>query len=148
MKKINPLWSRYNWIRQVCCNPSHPEYHKYGALGIVCDWPRPYSHEEFYSWINSTLGPRPEGYVLGRKDKAGDFVKHNLEWQTPKHRTRTAFNISHQIAYKGEIRPLMEWSEMLAIPQRYIREKLALNMNLEQIVEKYQQYHARRRSTP
>ena len=145
--KINPLWSRYNWIRQVCCNPRHPEYARHGALGRTCDWPKPYSYQDFYSWIESTLGPCPAGYVLGRKDKAGDFVKSNLEWQSPKYRTRISPNTSHQITYQGVTRPLMEWSELLGIRVRTMRTKLNKGLTMEQIVQEDIKWRNRKGTT-
>lgn len=71
-----PLYQVWRQTRNKCYDPSHPGYENYGAKGIGMCQSWKYSLVEF---VND-MGPRPKGYVLGRRDMNGDFNPSNCEW--------------------------------------------------------------------
>lgn len=71
-----PLYQVWRQTRNKCHDPDHPGFISYGAKGIrMCQSWR-YSLTAFIH----DMGPRPDGYVLGRKDLDGPFSPGNCEW--------------------------------------------------------------------
>jgi hypothetical protein len=130
-------WGRYNWIRSVCENPNHPDYHKYGGRGIGCHW-GPGSYHEFAHWIETSLGPRPSlEHCLSRKDKEKDYCPKNLEWALPKQRSRGNTQQNVYVRYQNKSKPMAQWSDDLGIPYHSLRRRIALGMPLKDIVKEF-----------
>ena len=130
-------WPRYNWMRQVCHNPNHPEYYNYGAKGIECHW-GPGKYREFESWLLNTLGPRPSPeHCLNRKDKEKDYCPKNLEWALPKRRSRcnTCQNIF--VKYRNRSQTMAAWAEELEIPYHTFRRRIVRGIPVKDIVKEF-----------
>jgi hypothetical protein len=130
-----PYFYQYRYIIQACNNPGNPEYRKAGALGIESYWHRG-EYNQFHEWIITKLGPRPLGYILGRKDKAGNFEPGNLEWQTPRTRSRNKIKQNIYVKHKGKTQTITEWSEELDIKYHTLRRLIQENGNtIKQIIK-------------
>jgi hypothetical protein len=66
---------------QRCENPRSHGFPWYGAQGIqVCtEW---HNVAAFVTWIETNLGPRPEGMSLDRIDASGHYEPGNVRWAT------------------------------------------------------------------
>ena len=71
----------YTWSNMLarCYNENNPAFVSYGELGIIVygDW---HSPDIFFRWMDTNLGPRPEGYSLDRIDVYGNYEPGNLRW--------------------------------------------------------------------
>lgn len=101
-----------SWIAMLgrCRNPSHKDYPKYGARGImVCDeWAA--SFASFYTHV----GPRPKGTTLDRIDGTGHYKPGNVRWATPKQqaRNRKGFVVVNTPA---GIMPLVDYAKRIGL---------------------------------
>lgn len=134
---MKPYYYQYRWMIQCCNNPNNPEYAKAGALGVTCHWHRG-QYDEFYSWLVNTLGHRPPGTVLGRKDKAGNFAPGNLEWQTPLTRSRNKIRQNIYVKYARKTKTLTAWAEELDINYHCLRRRFNEGWTLKKIIKEYQ----------
>jgi len=134
-----PYYNQYRFIRESCQNTNHPNYNKYGAQGITCHWDKRKYHE-FYDWLVNTLGHRPgpsNEWVLGRKDKKGNWEPGNIEWQTIKVRSRTNHKQNVYATYKRKRQALSKWAEDLGIPYYSFRRRYNEGWTIAQIVKEY-----------
>ena len=134
-----PYYYQYRYMRESSQNPGHPQYHAYGAQGITCAWGKR-QYNDFYQWLISTLGERPgpsNEWVLGRKDKAGNWEPGNLEWQTIKVRSRTKVRQNVYATYKKKRQALTKWADDLNIPYHNLRRRYAEGWTIKEIVKEY-----------
>jgi hypothetical protein len=137
--KLPPYFYQYRFMKDATQNPRHPDYPKYGALGITCAWGSR-QYKDFYRWLITTLGERPgpgNQYVLGRKDKRGNFEPGNLEWQTILKRSRTNHKQNVYATYRRQTKTLIQWSEDLNIPYHTFRRRYALGFDIKEIVKEF-----------
>jgi hypothetical protein len=83
---------RYRTWRTIigkCYRESHQDYRYYGGRGIKMaeEWRADFP--AFAAYLDSALGPRPDGYTLDRVDNDGDYEPGNLRWAT---RSQQALN--------------------------------------------------------
>jgi hypothetical protein len=136
---LPPYYYQYRFIRDSCQNPRHPQYNKYGGIGITCTWGYRQYHE-FYDWLVNTLGHRPgpsNQWVLGRKDKTGHWEPGNIEWQTIKVRSRTKNCQNICVKYKNKNQTLSKWAEDLGIAYHTLRRRHSQGWSLPKIVKEY-----------
>ena len=134
-----PYYYQYRFMREACQNSNHPQYHKYGAQGITCAW-GPRGYKEFYSWLINTLGERPGSsreWVLGRKDKAGNWTPSNLEWQTIKVRSRSKNCQNIFVTYQRKSQSLSKWAEDFGIHYHTFRRRYSEGWSIKEIVKEY-----------
>jgi hypothetical protein len=76
-------YRRWRNINDRVFKTTHKEFHNYGGRGITMapEWANDY--EAFKIYIESELGPCPEGHSLDRIDNDGHYVPGNLRWATP-----------------------------------------------------------------
>lgn len=136
-KKVPEYWPKWSWMRQICTNPNHPEYYKYGGRGIQCYW-GPGSYKEFEQWLLTTLGPRPSfQHVLNRKDKDKDYSPKNLEWALPKKRSRSHTQQNIYAKYRNKNQSIAAWAEELEIPYYSLRRRIAKGIQIKDIVKEF-----------
>lgn len=82
--KRDGLYSTWQNIKARCANPNNPDYQNYGARGISMyePWAEPQGFLLFRDYIVQTLGLRPDGMSLNRKNNDGNYEPENLEWAT------------------------------------------------------------------
>lgn len=97
--KSNVLYSTWESMRNRCNNQNNKRYKDYGGRGIkVCkQW-------DSFKTFEADMGPRPEGYTLGRIDNNGDYEPNNCEWQTraTQSANRRPSNTWSVTPYRGE----------------------------------------------
>jgi hypothetical protein len=123
-KEIDYTRISWNRAKNRCHNPKDPDYHRYGARGIVVCPRWRYSFENFFE----DMGVRPHKQTLDRIDSKGNYEKDNCRWATSKTQNRHAQNL---ITFAGETRPLGEWAEVLGINQTTLSMRLR-RMTVEQ----------------
>jgi hypothetical protein len=74
--------SSYHKMINKCHNETYTTYKKYGAVGItVCDrWRFGVNTLNGWECFFADMGPKPENYVLGRKDKNLHYTPENSIW--------------------------------------------------------------------
>lgn len=111
---------------QRCLNPHCVSYHRYGGRGIsVCErWMK-------FSNFLEDMGECPSGLTLERiNNKTGHYAKLNCVWATRKVQARNRSS-NHMIAFRGQIKPLMEWSEVTGIHRKTIENRILLGWDIE-----------------
>ena len=93
------LYDTWIGINQRCLNPECKSFGFYGVrgIGVHPEWRNddkgcaPAYHDgdrsgvvRFIEWIESNLGPKPEGYSLDRIDNSKDYEPGNLKWSSAK----------------------------------------------------------------
>lgn len=112
----HPLYRRWCFMRQVCYNKNHVDYHAYGARGIEVG--SEFDHFwDFVDIIETKLG-YPQGFdrrwKLSRIDQHGDYTIKNLKWDVAKNVGRRC-DKAFKFKYKNRTRPLRDWCEEYGI---------------------------------
>lgn len=117
-KKRHPLY--VTWIQMLnrCYCPKNTSYKNYGKRGIkVCD--RWHSFENFIADMSN----RPSGTMIERINNDGDYEPSNCKWGTPVEQVRNRRN-TVSVEFRGELRPLGEWCEILQIPYKVVHARI------------------------
>lgn len=83
-RAAHPHYNRWEMMKRRCLNPKHHAYGIYGARGIKIYSPWIHDFSLFNDWLNSALGPCPEGHSLDRIDNNGNYEPGNLRWADQK----------------------------------------------------------------
>jgi hypothetical protein len=78
----HPLYGTWNRMMRRCHDEQDRDYGYYGARGIQVDagW---HDVAAFITWIEASLGPRPEGMTLDRiNNDSGNYEPGNVRWAT------------------------------------------------------------------
>jgi hypothetical protein len=124
-------------MKTVCTNENNPCYKNYGALGITMYWDGKHDYEDFLNWVMRKLGPKPDGTVLGRKDKRGNFEPGNLHWETPLRRGRNSPGQNITATYRRKTQSLSQWADDLNISYHILRRKYNAGWTIKEIVHAY-----------
>lgn len=81
----HPLYTTWHRMVSRCHRPNDSLFKYYGARGIEVHPTWRESPVEFISWIENTLGPRPEKHTLDRIDNNKGYEPGNLRWETHNH---------------------------------------------------------------
>lgn len=101
-----------------CTQPSHIEYHRYGARGItICDrW------REFRNFYED-MGERPEGCSIDRIDPDGNYEPGNCRWATASQQARNRRN-TVSLTIDGVTKPLCDWADEAGIKYATVYARL------------------------
>lgn len=108
-------------MRKRCSNPSHPDYHRYGARGIqVCDeWNN--SFEPFYEW--SMANGYQDDLTIDRIDNNSNYSPDNCRWvNTEVQNNNTRRN--HYVTFGGETLTIQQWSAKQGINKNTLHARL------------------------
>lgn len=99
-----------------CTDPYHRHWPRYGGLGIRI-------HERWLDFgeFRRDMGRRPEGCVLGRHDRTGDYTPENCYWAP---RLKARDGRSSRLSYNGETLLLSEWSKRTGLSVQRIRMRM------------------------
>lgn len=81
-RELNPHFNRWEMMKRRCLDPRHKSYIHYGGRGIMIYSPWITDFSLFNDWLNSALGPCPEGHTLDRIDNDRGYEPGNLRWAT------------------------------------------------------------------
>ena len=115
----HPLYATYQLMKQRCLNPNATDYDMYGGSGITISSEWLESFEQFCD----DVGDRPKGATLDRIRNAEGYSKDNCRWASAKQQASNKRN-TIWLAYAGVVRPVSEWSELMGIPARLIRDRV------------------------
>ena len=137
-KPYNPgiYYQQWQWLYAVSYSVNHPQYHQVGGLGLACDWHRG-DYKEFESWLINTIGHRPPGMVLNRKDKNIGFTRKNIEWNTPKARANCNTHQNINSKFRNKQQSLSYWAVELNIPYWTLRRRVKQGQPLRDIVREF-----------
>jgi hypothetical protein len=114
----------YNiWIdmKKRCYDTKNNRYNRYGGRGItVCDeWKENFIAFRNWAYENGYA----EGLSLDRIDNNGNYEPSNCRWATMKEQANNQ-NHTLKIKYKGEIKTLTEWAEILGIKRHTLYHRI------------------------
>lgn len=128
--RLHRIWQN---MKNRCRNPRNPDYKYYGGRGItVC--------EEWNDFICFEKWATKNGYskdlTLDRVDVNSGYCPNNCRWVTRKVQSNNKRNL-HLIEYKGEVRTLTQWSELLSIPITTLFRYLKTEKTLDKAIIKF-----------
>lgn len=126
-KTASRLYNIWLHMRRRCFTKTCKDYKYYGQRGItVCEeWN---DFRNFQEWaVNNGY---KENLTLDRKDVNGNYEPLNCKWATRKEQVRNT-NSTKMVEYKGQIKPLAEWAEILGINYSALRRRIYLNWDIE-----------------
>lgn len=104
-----------------CHKPEHARYKDYGAKGItVCaEWRGPGGRERFVEH----MGPKPAGFVLGRKDHAQGYCPDNCLWVSRSAQCRNC-STTAKVRVGDEHVALIDLAEQKGLDGRLVRRRV------------------------
>lgn len=127
--KWTRIYNIWHGMIQRCCNPSNPNWPRYGGRGItVCDeW------RSSFAAFKRDMGEPPYGRSLDRKDNNGPYCKSNCVWATIKEQNRNRRD-NLLLTFAGTTMPLSAWAEELGKNYWTLRTRLKLGWTVERIL--------------
>ncbi len=122
----DPTYITWSKMKARCLNPNDKDYDNYGGRGITI---YPLWIDSFEAFLMS-VGPRPEGHTLDRKDYQGNYEPGNVRWATIAEQNRnTSANV--RIEYQGTTKVLAEWIIELGLQDQEaaIRKRISRGMD-------------------
>jgi len=124
-----------------CHNPKNASYRHYHAQGIKV-WP-PWRRDRdlFFRDIVRTIGLRPSPkHDLDRIDNDKNYEPGNLRWNDQGNRNKSN-NV--MLTHEGKTLTVIEWSEIIGINIRTLRERLKSGMSHSEALTRPTRYHPR-----
>jgi hypothetical protein len=109
-----------------CYCASDSAFKDYGLKGIgICSrW-----RDSFENFL-ADMGECPPGMTLERIKGAENYSPENCRWATRKEQARNRSSNRH-LTFRGQTKLMIEWSEALGIPMKYIHKRLARGWTVE-----------------
>ena len=116
--KFSPEYQTWRAMISRCEDPKADRFQQYGGRGIsICDrW-----RNSFQNFL-ADMGQRPAGTFIERIDVNGNYEPGNCKWETQARQARNK-STNKLITFRGETRPLIEWSEKLGINYSRMRAR-------------------------
>lgn len=119
-----PEYSAYKQAEFRCTRPQAPNFHAYGGRGIEFRFD---SYEQFIECIGYRPSPK---HSLDRINNNGHYEPGNVRWATRKEQARNTRS-NQIIGWKGLVKSLAEWSEILGISVVTLRRRFGLGWSIE-----------------
>jgi len=105
------MWNR-------CTYPIDKSWHLYGERGVrVClEW-------RSFAYFLHSMGERPSGKTLDRRDPNGHYTPENTRWATSREQARSRAN-NYKVEWQEETLCLRDWAERLAINHTTLHRRL------------------------
>ena len=126
LPNLHPFYRAWIEMRRRCNNPGRHDYPNYGGRGIiVCE--RWSSFDNFHEdmWLTWK-----SGLTIGRINNEGNYEPSNCRWETMAQQSRNRRD-NRILEFRGESKTIVEWSEILGIPQTYISNRLCLGWTVD-----------------
>lgn len=120
-KSNHILFSKWEHMKDRCCNPNDKRYKNYGGRGIkICDeWLN--SFESFYKW--SIENGYEDGLTIDRINVNGNYEPNNCRWTTWNIQCNNRTNNVY-IEYNGETKTLKQWCDILNIDYKKAHNRI------------------------
>lgn len=121
--RIYRIWQN---MKKRCLTKTDRSYPYYGGRGItICDkWMR---FEGFYSDVGE---PPSAKHQLDRIDNNGNYTPENIRWVLSSENCRNRRS-NRLIEWNGEVKTVVEWSEILGINWGVLRQRLYRGWTVE-----------------
>ena len=119
--KLYEVWCS---MKRRCELPSLASYKYYGGRGISVSAEWKESFIAFRNWAYEN--GYKEGLSLDRIDNNGNYEPSNCRWVTMKEQANNQ-NHTLKIEYKGEVKTLTEWAELLGIKRHTLYHRIYKN---------------------
>lgn len=138
------LRSVYTNMKTRCYNPNSKSYNNYGGRGItVCDeWQNDFV--VFAQW--AMANGYADGLTIDRIDNNGNYEPNNCRFVSRLEQSNNRRSNLY-IEYIGEKDTLSNWAMRLSIPYYYIQYRLYKGMDMESIVNEFNNGTRRKRKT-
>lgn len=132
--QATPEYNSWISMKTRCYNPECEDYKDYGGRGIlVCE--RWLGKDGFINFFADMGARSSNSHSLDRfPNTNGNYELSNCRWATDVQQVRNR-RISLNIEYKGEIKHLMEWCDLLNIPYETIRSRLKRGVSVKDAFE-------------
>ena len=116
--KLYEVWCS---MKARCFNPNNKNFKAYGGRGIfVCDeWKESFALFRNWAYENGYK----QGLTLDRIDNNKSYEPSNCRWATMREQANNQ-NHTLKIEYKGKIKPLTEWAEILGIKRHTLYQRI------------------------
>lgn len=100
--RSHSAWNAWSRMKDRCCNPNNPKYHRYGGRGIkVCqEWL--HNSAAFCSWADAS--GYKKGMSLDRIDNNGGYSPDNCRWVSVSENSRKKKTTKLTLEQAQEIR--------------------------------------------
>lgn len=133
----NPLYGRWNMIKQRCNNATNNKFHVYGGRGIsICpEW------EDFHNFEKWALKNGFKGHLtIDRIDTNGNYEPSNCRWVDQRVQQNNRRN-NRMIVYKNKEYTLSELSRMAGLDSETLAVRLSSGMSVNDAVSKPLHYN-------
>lgn len=105
--RVYAVWAA---MKKRCCNPTDPNYFRYGGRGItVCErW------KESFADFLADMGEPPPKHVLDRSDNNAGYSPDNCKWVTCKESMRNTRQ-TRFVEINGEKKCLQDWADLFGL---------------------------------
>lgn len=113
-----PTYRSWQMMKNRCLNPNATDFAYYGARGITVP-----SSWLTYEGFVASMGLRPDGTTLDRRDNKRSYSRNNCRWADKRTQSRNR-NYTLNITYRGQTLKTWEWAEKLRILPTTLHHRL------------------------
>jgi hypothetical protein len=126
--RVSSTYSSWQNMVQRCTDPRAEEYPRYGGAGVTV-----HARWQTFEGFLADMGERPPGTSLDRVDGTRGYEPGNCRWATPTEQSRNRRS-NVRLTYQGKTLCVVEWAELLGVPQDRIRNRIRYGWPVERIL--------------